>query len=195
MPSLTVLDQNSERAMIKAYVAHVPLRDIAHEYHVGHTRLMQMLREQGVYHAQVPTFDAANVVLQERRTDRDARILAMWEQRMPVLNISDQMGLTRDLVKNVLRRAGYSFPNAHGQKTKVLRCRCCEIVLAESGDARHAVTETGEVCGDCAERYEMDSGRWVRRRGFVLERVPLPVMVDCQAGLGKTGWAMIEEES
>ena len=193
MPTFTTLDSFAESAIIKAYVAHVPLRDIAHSFHVGHTRIMRLLRAQGVYHAQIPTFDAANAVSQEQRSERDARILALWQGGTSLLDISSRMELTRDLVKNVLRRAGYSFPNASGQKIGVPRCRCCGIVLAESGDGGHEAEEHDGVCYDCWTRYVLDDGRWVRRAGFVLELAPLPQLVD--AGLGwAPGWAMLEED-
>jgi hypothetical protein len=183
MPSLTPLSPADERALCADYPA-MGIDVIARRWSIGRERVEDIITAHKAW-GRVDALTMRRIARQER----NAQMEALWNEGLCPIDISARLGITDDLVRRVLRRAGYVVAYKHKPLLKQLRCRCCEIVLSESGDGGHEAEVVDGLCYDCAARYVWAAGRWQRRADVVLDLVPLQHSSDVQAT-----WAMIEQE-
>jgi hypothetical protein len=182
------LTPDQERAIADAYRTGAQnIGDLRAHYHIGALRVHAILKAAGI-----SIVNSGFELHRQRTAARKLQMAAMYASGQNVLDIARAMRVSRQWVQHVLRDAGYDLPYA--PRARQVRCRCCGILLAESGDARHWVEDHDGVCGDCFARYVQDAGVWRPREDYVLEMEPLEMAGDIRVAW-TPGWAMIEEEA
>ena len=184
MPPPTHLSPAEELALCADYPA-LGLDAIARRWNVGRERVEDIITAHRAWGA-VDALTMRRIARQERNVQMEA----LWNEGLCPTDISARLGTTDDLVRRVLRRAGYVVAYKHKPLLKQERCRCCEIVLSESDDGGHEVEVVEGLCYDCASRYVWAAGRWQRRTAVVSDLVPLQRGSDVRAT-----WAIIEQEA